>query len=212
MSFLETPVFPIDIAYESEGWPAFKTEIVELFSGFEQRNGSWEEARRSFEASSGIHTEADLYSLLSFFHAVGGRLHGFRFPDWSDYKSCAPSSTLTDADQVIVADATAGQTTAQLTKTYTAGSLSAVRDIKKPRTGTVVLSKNGVAWPAAGAWSIDTATGIVTFNAPGLTLHDVVRAGFEFDVPCRFDVDKLPRKFTSYQIGEVSVPIVEVRL
>ena len=212
MSFLETPVFPVDIAYESEGGPEYKTEIVELFSGFEQRNGSWEEARRRFDASSGIQTEADLYALQTFFHAVMGRLYGFRFPDWSDYKSCAPSSTLTDADQVIVADATAGQTTAQLIKTYTAGSLSAVRTIQKPRTGTVVLSKNGVAWPSAGAWSVDTATGILTFSAPGLTLHDVIAAGYEFDVPCRFDVDRLPRKFTSYQIGEVEVPIVEVRL
>ena len=40
-----------------------------------------------------------------------------------------------------------------------------------------------------------------------------VRAGFEFDVPVRFDTDRIQTSVASFQAGEVpSVPVLEVRL
>lgn len=39
-----------------------------------------------------------------------------------------------------------------------------------------------------------------------------IAAGYEFDVPCRFDTDTLTRTFDDYLIGSTSVPIIEVRL
>ena len=41
----------------------------------------------------------------------------------------------------------------------------------------------------------------------------VVTAGFEFDVPVRFDTDSIQTSVASFQAGEIpSVPIVEVRV
>ena len=38
-------------------------------------------------------------------------------------------------------------------------------------------------------------------------------AGFEFDVPVRFDTDRIQTSVASFQAGDVpSVPIVEVRV
>lgn len=41
---------------------------------------------------------------------------------------------------------------------------------------------------------------------------ETVKAGYEFDVPCRFDTDTLTRVFENYFSGSASVPIVEVKL
>jgi uncharacterized protein (TIGR02217 family) len=41
----------------------------------------------------------------------------------------------------------------------------------------------------------------------------IVRAGFEFDVPVRFDTDWLPINLANYEAGEFSdIPLIEVRV
>lgn len=57
----------------------------------------------------------------------------------------------------------------------------------------------------------DHTTGLITFGrAPGNALE--VRAGFEFDVPARFDADDLDVKLAHYNNGQFSIPITEVLL
>lgn len=209
MSFLETPRFPTALSYDSDGGPEYSTEVIELFSGYEQRNERWSEPKFRFNAATGVKTMADLYSLLEFFHAVGGRTHGFRFKYHMDFKSCAPSSTLARTDQSIITDATSGQATVQLTKTYTKGALTRTVDIKKPVANTLVLNKNGS--PMTTGWTVATSTGIITFD-PVLTLHDVITGGYEFDLPVRFDTDRLSGKLIDYLHGEVEVPIVGIKV
>jgi len=209
MSFLETPRFPTSLSYETEGGPEYSTEVLILYSGYEQRNERWNEPLFRFNAATAIQNSTNLYTLLQFFHAVGGKAHGFRFKDPTDYKSCAPSGTISNADQTIVSDATNGQTTAQIYKTYVQGALTRTRSIKKPVANTLVLAKNSVAFTSG--WSVDTATGIITFS-PALSLHDVITGGYEFDVPVRFDTDKLPTKLIYYLNGEAEVPIVGIRV
>ena len=61
-------------------------------------------------------------------------------------------------------------------------------------------------------FDIDTTTGILTFaEAPGPDA--TITAGFEFDVPVRFDTDAIRTSVASFKAGEIpSVPVVEVRL
>jgi uncharacterized protein (TIGR02217 family) len=51
----------------------------------------------------------------------------------------------------------------------------------------------------------------VTFvSAPGAGA--TVTAGFEFDVPVRFDTDSIRVQVSTFQAGEIpSVPVIEVR-
>lgn len=209
MIFLETPRFPLTISYASDGGPEYSSEVVTLYSGAEQRNGRWMEPLYRFNAATGIKSAADLYTLLQFFHAVGGKLHGFRFKDWSDYRSGAPNAAISRTDQTIIASATAGQATVQLAKTYVQGALTRVRNIKKPVANTLILNKNGSAFNSG--WTLDTATGIITFS-PVLSGGDAITGGFEFDVPCRFDTDRLSTRFETYQYGQAEIPIVGIRL
>ena len=60
--------------------------------------------------------------------------------------------------------------------------------------------------------TVETTTGVITFAyAPDVGVQ--VSAGFEFDVPVRFDTDRIQTSVASFHAGEVpSVPVVEVRL
>ena len=61
-------------------------------------------------------------------------------------------------------------------------------------------------------YHLDTTTGIMTFTVPPTT-GAVIRAGFEFDVPVRFDTDKLEINMHGFAHGAIpNIPVVEVRL
>ena len=60
-------------------------------------------------------------------------------------------------------------------------------------------------------WTCDATTGLVTF-ATAPALNSIVTAGFEFDVPVRFDTDSIRVQASTFQAGEVpSIPVIEVR-
>lgn len=211
MSFLETPRFPEDISLGSTGGAGYNTTITPFTSGKESRNINWAESRAEYDVAYGIKTQAQLYSLIELFHVMAGRGHGFRYKDWDDWNSSTDQThgaTVSDTDQTIGTGDDV-EVDFQLIKTYTKGALSRSRDIRKPVVGTVVVSLDGV--PQVSGWSVDTTTGIITFVAPpGMGV--VVKAGYEFDVPVRFDIDKLLVLFESYELQSTSVPLIEIRV
>ena len=203
--------FPADLSFGSAGGPERRTEIVTLANGFEERNTPWSASRHRYDAGLGVRSLDDLELLIAFFEARQGQLFGFRWKDWSDYKSCPASAEITCIDQPIgTGDGTA--TVFQLQKTYQSGSQGYVREIKKPVAGTMHVGLDGVDQVEGTDYVIDTTTGLVTFvtaPAPGVA----VTAGFEFDVPVRFDTDRILISVASFQAGDVpSVPVVEVRV
>ena len=84
--------FPTEIARGSQGGPERKTDVVALSSGYEERNSRWADSRRSYNAGYGVRSLDDLYAVASFFEERRGRLHGFRWRDPADHKSCIPSA------------------------------------------------------------------------------------------------------------------------
>ncbi|MEJ8476875.1 DUF2460 domain-containing protein [Roseibium algae] len=200
--------FPVIVARGASGGPERRTEIVELTSGHEERNTPWADSRRSYDVGSGIRSADDLADVVAFFEARSGRLRGFRFKDWSDFKSCKPSGEISETDQFLgVGD---GDTTAfQLVKAYSSGGRSWSRGISKPVAGSVVVAVGGVS--QGSGWSVDTSTGSITFDVAPTSGN--VTAGFEFDVPCRFDTDQLQTTLRIHRLGEIrAIPIVEVRI
>jgi uncharacterized protein (TIGR02217 family) len=200
--------FPDNISRGARGGPERRTQIVEMASGDEERNGSWADSRRRFDASYGIRKADDLAAVTAFFEARRGRLYGFRWKDWADYKSGLPSAIITAVDQP-VGTGTGAATTFQLVKRYSSGAQFWTRTITKPVAGTVALALNGVA--QITGWTVNTSTGVVTFAAapaPGIA----ITAGFEFDVPVRFDTDTLDVTLDFERLGSItSIPLIEVR-
>ncbi len=200
--------FPDNISRGARGGPERRTQIVELASGAEERNASWANSRRRYDVAYGIRRADDLAAVVAFFEARNGRLHGFRVKDWAAFKSCLPSQTPSATDQPI-GTGNGAATQFQLLKRYTSGAQSWTRAITKPVAGTVTIALNGT--PQASGWSVSTTTGLVTFTtapAAGVT----ITAGFEFDVPVRFDTDALDVTLDLERIGSItSIPLLEIR-
>lgn len=200
--------FPDDISRGARGGPERRTRIVELASGDEERNSPWANSRRRYDAAYGIRKADQLAAVIAFFEARHGPLHGFRWKDWADYKSGLPSQTPAATDQLI-GEGDGEKTQFELAKAYISGAQSYTRRIRKPVAGTVLIALDGV--PQASGWSVDTTTGIVTFaTAPGVGV--IVTAGFEFDVPVRFDSDRLDVTLDIERLGSItSIPLIEIR-
>jgi len=207
-TFIETPSFPLTIAFGSAGGPQYKTVIVIAGGGAESRNLKWTYPLHAYDAACGVKTLADMEDLIAFFHVTAGRGLGFRFKDFADFKSCAQADTPAATDQTIGTGDDA-ETDFQLVKVYAHGAYSRSRNITKPVTGSVLISIDDVA--QGSGWSVDTTTGIVTFDTAPAT-DEVIKAGYEFDVPCRFDTDTLSSVWEEYELLSASVPIIEVRL
>jgi uncharacterized protein (TIGR02217 family) len=200
---------PLKIGFGASGGPGFSTEVIMIDGGYERRNQNWSQARRVFDARTGVRSAADAALLQAFFLARAGRARGFRLKDWSDFSSAADGvSTAAWNDQVIGAGN--GATIAfQLVKNYGSGGVVHQRVIKKPVEGNVMIGVNGVC--VTTGWVVNTATGLVTFAAPPAAGH-VVTAGYQFDVPVRFDADQLRLTAEDAQQARAEVPIVEVRV
>ena len=203
--------FPANLSFGSVGGPERRTDIVTLANGFEERNTPWAHARRRYDAGVGLRSLDDIEALIAFFEARQGPLYGFRWKDWSDYKSCLPSQDVGFEDQLIARGD--GQTTVfQLTKTYKSGETRYTRPIAKPVKATVRVGLDGAPLQENIGFTVDFSTGLVTLNE----IPDVdarVTAGFEFDVPVRFDTDGIQTSVASFQAGDAPrVPVVEVRV
>ena len=160
-------------------------------SGAEERTQLWTRGRLMFDI--GYRTDpTDFAVIIAFFRARKGRAYGFRFRDWSDYK--------TTLELLVTAPVM------QLIKTYADADGNEVRIITKPcNDGSFQLYDNGS--PVTSI--IDYTNGRVTpttYNS-----SHTYRWSGTFDVPVRFDVDKLV--YTQDSVGSrtiQSLPVVEV--
>ncbi|KFH18438.1 TIGR02217 family protein [Brucella abortus] len=215
--------FPTDISRGATSRPRRLTDVVTLRSGHEERNTIWANSRRSYNVGLGIRDLDDIYEVIEFWEARRGRLRGFRFKDWADFKSVAPNGTVTPTDQVLLS---LGDGQYQLRKTYSPSSNPWTRTITKPVPGTVRVSVNNVE--VTSGWTVDTTTGIITFEGGADFLLDfdadeytigpepgagaTVRAGFEFDVPVRFQDEDLEVNVALVDAGSApDITLVEVR-
>ncbi|GGZ45592.1 DUF2460 domain-containing protein [Asticcacaulis endophyticus] len=194
--------FPARLAFGSGVSIERKTEITSLASGHERRISPWAQGRRHYLIGAGVRSLTDAAELLTFYEAREGRLYGFRFKDFADFKSGALNAAPSSTDQVI-GTGDGVRTVFQLTKAYGA----VVRPITKPVEGTVMVAVNGTE----SIVSVDHSTGVVTFSAAP-AVGTTISAGFEFDVPVRFNSDRIEMTLESFEAGRVAaVALIEIR-
>ncbi|WP_323014413.1 DUF2460 domain-containing protein [Devosia sp.] len=197
--------FPLDVALGARGGPERRTDVVTLANGGEQRNGRWQHSRRRYNAGYGIKSRADMAAVLAFFEERRGRLHGFLWRDGLDFSS--NGAIPTPLDQLLgIGDGAHSEFA--LVKRYGADFDPYLRPITRPVAGSVRVAVAGTEM--TGGWSLDGATGVVSFaTAPASGAE--VRAGFLFDVPVRFDTDRLDVELTSFEGAEApAIPLVEI--
>jgi uncharacterized protein (TIGR02217 family) len=203
MAFHEVRL-PARLAFGSTGGIERRTEVVTLASGFERRATPWAHGRRRYLIGAGVRSLDDVAVLVAFFEAWRGRLHGFRFRDFTDFRSCAPSASISPLDQRL-GEGTGTAVSFQLLKLY--GDVE--RPIRKPVDGSVRIAVDGVE---TGAFALDPPTGVVTLvEAP--PEGAVVTAGFAFDTPVRFDTDRIDVTLEGFEAGRlVAAPLIEIRV
>jgi len=202
---------PLRVSYGSTGGTQFMTEIVTIKGGYEKRNQNWSQARRRFDAKTGVRSAKDASLLMSFFQARAGRARAFRLKDWSDYSSASDGVSAHSYSDQVIGTGDGSTKEFQLIKKYGDENISYKRDIRKPVENSVKISVDDVEYTSE--WSVDNATGIVTFSqAP--SLGAVIKAGFEFDVPVRFDSDILNIVAQNNNLAKVKneIPLIEVRV
>jgi uncharacterized protein (TIGR02217 family) len=210
MSFHEVR-FPASLSFGSVGGPERRTEVVTLANGHEERNSPWLHSKRRYDAGLGMRSLDDVELLIAFFEARMGQMYGFRWKDWADYKSSIASADVSFEDQQIaVGD---GVTSVfPLVKIYRSGGHTYTRPITKPMRGTVRVGVARDELQESIDYEFDATTGLVTFSHPP-DPDMPITAGFEFDVPVRFDTDHIHTSVASFQAGEaLNVPVLEVRL
>lgn len=203
--------FPPNLSFGSIGGPERRTDVVTLANGFEERNTPWAHSRRRYDAGVGMRSLDDVEVLIAFFEARRGQLFGFRWKDWSDFKSSLPLDEPDYTDQVI-GEGDGNTTVFQLQKSYQSGEYGYARPIQKPVEGTVMMGLQGDPLTESVHFDVDTASGLVTFYDPPAAGAQIT-AGFEFDVAVRFDTDRIQTSVASFRAGDVpNVPVVEVRV
>ena len=203
--------FPTALSFGSAGGPERRTEIVSLSNGFEERNSPWAQSRRRYDAGLGMRSLDDLSEVFSFFEARRGQLFGFRWKDWTDFKSCVPSENYGPLDQKF-GEGDGGRKEFPLIKNYRSGDFNYQRVISKPVEGRVAVALAGDVQVEGTHYDMDFTTGIVRFyEAP--PLDAILTAGFEFDVPVRFDAGRIEASSGAFAAGEIpAIPVVEVRV
>ena len=195
--------FPLSIGQGARVEPGFSTAIVTTASGHEQRNVDWASARMRYDAGPGVRSEADLATLIAFFRARRGCAQAFRFRDPLDHSSNGGSGVPGAGDQMLgIGDGVA--TRFALIKHYG----DEVRPITRPIAVSVRVTVAGAE--RTSGWTLSDG-GVIDFAVPPATAAEV-RAGYLFDVPVRFEHDKLDISTGMWAAGEVaSVGLMEVR-
>ena len=203
--------FPVSIAFGALGGPERRTEIVPLATGYETRNARWADSRRRYDAATGVRSLEDLRTVLALFEKARGRLYGFRLRDPFDHASSMAGNPPHAVDQSI-GEGDGSTVRFTLTKTYGSGELAYHRAIRLPVVSSVRVAVAGAEQTAGIDFEVDASMGDIVFSAapPG---GSAITAGFLFDVPVRFDTDRLDLSLTHFEAGDIpSIPLVEIRI
>jgi uncharacterized protein (TIGR02217 family) len=199
--FVNTP-FPECIAYGAQSDPMWSTAVAATVGGSEYTNQNWQHMRHVYDVSFAVRTASD-YALIKVHHAMmRGRAKSFPFKDFLDFEVASTEG---------VTEASGGGY--QLFKRYGLGSDAYDRKITRPKTGTLTIyrTRTAVTTDVTGSATISYTTG--TFTISGHMSGDVYTWEGEFDVPCRYDTDRLPSVVVTRQgAGELLVQCPSINL
>lgn len=193
MAFINVQL-PSAILLGSSFGPSWDVEILSYGQGDEYVNRKINQPRYSFSLRHVVE-RANLFSeVVQFFNAIGGPATGFLVDNPIDNATnMAGTNTATD---ISLGDGDGSTTTFNLVRTYTQGSVSTSRRIFKPKQDLLVavdgtpLTVVYDAVPASGEVSVNTGTGVLTFEAaPGSGLE--VTWGGGYYCPVRLNADSL---------------------
>lgn len=179
-------LYPLSLSSCYSSWE-WITNVMELGDYAEQRIPIGADGRRKFNASHGVRSLKDFQTLLKFHALRHGETYGFKVRDLVDYTvSRGAEGTLQHTYNGVTASF-------QLQKIYADSSATLIREIYKPEQGSVKVYRNGTLRTEGVHYSINYATGIITFTAGNIPVGgNVIEWEGRFYVPVRFAIREIP--------------------
>jgi uncharacterized protein (TIGR02217 family) len=201
--------FPEDISVGAEGgWAGWLVTIVEHAGGQETAHLNDVESRGRWNCARVVEDEALHNVARRFFIRARGSFHHFRFKDHADFE-CARTG---DDKGLLMGSGTAWT----IHKSYAdSDTFEYVRRLYRIVSGTDQIWRNGTLMVRNTDYSIDNDTGEIT--ASGEWDGDTLEVACEFDILCRFDMDRLSARLEFRQndgtlyLQWPDIDIVEVR-
>lgn len=187
--------FPEDVSWGSQGGPVFKTQVFTSHRGHEKRNIDWSQPMMEFNVAYGIKQDSHILSVMNFFNARQGRLFGFRYKNWADYRASGE-----------VARGDGDNRRLPLYKKYStpSGEFMCRRLWKIVRGSVRGVVVGGTPSVEGAGFHIDYDSGEIILNS-NLADGDVVTVeNLEFDEPVRFDEDSLDNVIDAYNNNSLS--------
>lgn len=187
-------------AYGWQGGDGFKTTIVEMNNGRENRNAEWAQAKHQYQVPFNNILKSDYIVIKSAHMLCRGQLNAFRFRDELDY----------EASNEIFGEGDGVTTEFQLLKQSLQDGVSYQRLVFAPDVGTVIRVNGSIN----GA-TVDYERGTVTFSPAPADGTALTWTG-TFGVWVRFNQDYLPFSIdngsgTGERFINGSVDLIEVQ-
>ncbi|WP_291996733.1 DUF2460 domain-containing protein [Candidatus Accumulibacter sp. ACC012] len=176
---------PVDVRMGASYADEYAVEITTTAGGAEYRRLIHGFPARRFTINYTLLRDDLAARVLALYHRAYGKFAGFRVRCADDFSTNAHTGAPTATDWVLPKISNGVY---QLIKGYGSGATPLgiglpYRNLYKPVSGTVLVSKNDVT--LSSGVSVDYTTGRVTIT-PAPT-SEVIKAGCEFDLPCRFN-------------------------
>lgn len=193
--------FPSRLKFNVSGSPEMRVDVTRLSSGHERRNARWSAPLRRYLISVGQRPLDEIMVLTSFFETRSGPLHGFLFRDPFEHKTASYGQPISaDDTQIGVGDGSATRMNLILANG---------RQVTHPIEESLRVAVDGTEI-FAGFTFDQTTKELVFDHAPAVGA--VITAGFEFDVPVRFENEQLIATRTINNAGEISdITLLELR-
>ena len=229
MAHYDNVILPLSLSFGTTTGPKTSTDVSFTDSGFRKANRRWSQHLRRFNLRYAVRRPEDVYTLLKLFEAVDGPANSFLLRDWNDWNTTdgrmgdQGAGFITAADQPLENTVTGGivgdgtTLTYQALKRYTVGAASHSRTIKKPQSGTILVAVDAVAQTEGVDFTVDYATGIVTFASPpgatGSPTGVSVTWGGAFHVPVAFEGDEFIQSLDTHDASSVpDIRLIEERI
>ncbi|QJA43167.1 hypothetical protein [Phaeobacter phage MD18] len=195
--------FPEDVSWGSRGGPVYKTQVFTSHRGYEKRNVDWSQPMMQFNAAYGIKTDAHIMDVLNFFNARQGRLFGFRYKNWCNYR----------IKEGVIATGDGYSKRLPLWKFYGFAGSRHYKRLRKIVRGSVSGVQVGVEPVVEGVdFRIDYDAGEIVFNDPVGYGIPVRAINLEFDEPVRFEEDSVENVIEQYNNNALNnLAMVSVR-
>jgi uncharacterized protein (TIGR02217 family) len=178
-------VLPVNVRMGASYTDAYEVEITQVAGGGEYRKLTHPFPVRSFHINFTLLRDEMMARVLAVYHRAYGMYAGFRVKCLDDFSTNNHRDVPTSTDWILPKISSGVY---QLIKGYGSGGTPLgiglpYRNIYKPETGTVLVSKDNVT--LSSGVSVNHSTGRVTITPAPTT--EVIKAGCYFHIPCRFN-------------------------